>query len=147
MLCRGACLLLDASIKSIRNTFDLRKSYKAMSCNVLLIEDDPLVSATVSHLLQGRGHVVTLSPHGDDAVRLFNLLAPQVVISDIILPEVDILDTIREFRRLRPETTIIAISGNPYLLTIAEKHGVDHTLRKPFVSNELAALIRPAKLQ
>ena len=116
-----------------------------MGYRVLLIEDNPLVSATISHLLQSRGHVVTLSPHGADALRLFGLTEPQVVISDIILPEVDSLDMIREFRRLRPEITIIAISGNPHLLTIAEKHGADHILHKPFVSRTLAALVRPIK--
>ena len=118
-----------------------------MGYRVLLIEDDPLVSATISHLLQGRGHVVTLSPHGADALRLFGLTEPQVVISDIILPEVDSLDMICEFRRLRPQTTIIAISGNPHLLTIAKKHGADHVLHKPFVSRELVTLVRPVKPQ
>jgi DNA-binding NtrC family response regulator len=55
---------------------------------------------------------------------------------------VDSIDTIMECRRRRPQMKIIAISGNGHLLTVAEKHGVDEVLPKPFGPAQINELVR-----
>ena len=65
-----------------------------------------------------------------------------MVVTDLIMPDVDILDVVQQLRETRPNTKIIAISGNAHLLSLAAKRGVDRTLAKPFGLKRLDQLIR-----
>lgn len=112
--------------------------------SILLIEDDPDLVETIEPILRLAGHEVKSTTRGDDAFRLVSLLNPELVITDVIMTEIDTLDTIAEFRRLHPRLKIIAISGNPHLLTLAAKNGAHHTLAKPFSLHKLGILVKVA---
>jgi DNA-binding response OmpR family regulator len=111
---------------------------------ILLLDDDPLVVESLEAALRSAGHEVRSSVDGKDAFRLLDLLQPNLVITDVIMSEIDTIDTIAEMRRSRPGVKIIAISGNPHLLTLAVKHGADHILAKPFGVHQLNVLVRVA---
>lgn len=117
---------------------------QANSSRILVIEDDAGIVQIIRRALEMAGHQVRITMHGRDALELFDSFDPHLIITDIILPDVDAIDTIVECRRRRPDTKIIATSGNMHLLTVAEKHGVDYVLPKPFGPGQLNALVKMA---
>jgi DNA-binding response OmpR family regulator len=118
------------------------KASAQMRNRILLIEDDLEVAKTIEYALKTIGYEVTYSTHGTDAIRLCELIDPDLVITDLIMPDADTFDTIEELRRFRPDVRILAISGNPHLLRLAAKHGANHVLPKPFDAGRLNMLVK-----
>jgi CheY-like chemotaxis protein len=109
---------------------------------VLVIDDDHLVRYTLSKILQRAGYHVTTASDGKCAMAAFRDERPDVVITDIIMPEQEGIETILKIRSERPEVKIIAISGgarrhNLDYLGMAEAFGADGVIAKPFEAEEL----------
>ncbi|HXR95961.1 MAG TPA: response regulator [Rhizomicrobium sp.] len=115
-----------------------------MASRILVIDDNAGIVEIIRRALEMAGHEVKTSLHGRDTLELFDSFDPQLIITDIILPDTDSIDTIVECRKRKPQTKIIAISGNGHLLSVAEKHGVDHILPKPFGPGQINALVASA---
>ena len=109
---------------------------------VLLIDDNGQLVEALQDGLRLMGHEVQSSRRGTDLWRLINLLDPQVIVVDLILPDFDILEAVEQIRETRLNLKIIAISGNSHLLGLAAKRGVNRTLAKPFDLKRLDQLIR-----
>jgi DNA-binding response OmpR family regulator len=111
---------------------------------VLIIDDDPLVRYTLSKILQRSGYDVVTAADGKRGMLLLREEHPDVVITDIIMPEQEGIDTIIQIRRERPGIKILAISGgarirNIDFLKMAHSLGADDIIRKPFEADELLA--------
>jgi DNA-binding response OmpR family regulator len=109
---------------------------------ILVIDDDAMVRETVIQILEDNGHQVTAAEDGRCGVALFRSQRPDLVITDIIMPEQEGIQTILEIRRLHAGAKIIAISGggrmgNTDFLAIARRIGADHSLTKPFDPEQL----------
>lgn len=90
--------------------------------------------------LTASGHAVTIAADGGDALRLFAPHAVDAVITDILMPEKEGLETIHELLSRQPKLKIIAVSGAPVqwkVLEIAKSLGALKTLAKPFTQQEL----------
>lgn len=93
--------------------------------------------------LQKQGHAVAEAPDGAEALKIMSGRAIDLVITDLLMPETDGIETIMELRRLYPSTKIIAISGGGEyqsgagFLRAAESLGADLTLTKPFEFKQL----------
>ena len=109
--------------------------------NILVIEDNPLLAEAIEIILMRAGHRAVSVTSGAAAFDLMWRLKPDLVITDVILPDLDSIDLIDELRRVHQDMKIIAISGNPHLLRLAAKQGAHHTLAKPFDLNKLKVLI------
>jgi DNA-binding response OmpR family regulator len=110
---------------------------------ILVIDDDPAIRRMVNRVLTAAGHQVIEATDGRDGFRKFQAEAPRIVITDIVMPEQEGMETIRSIRRAGSEVGIIAISGGgsgraSVYLDWAEALGADAILAKPF---------RPAELQ
>jgi CheY-like chemotaxis protein len=109
---------------------------------ILLVDDDDLSRATIHQMLERAGHAVVSTASGGDAIGLFKTNPPEMVITDLIMPDTDGLELIQELRKLDGTVRIIAISGggrvnaNEYL-TVARKFGAAGILAKPFSNQEL----------
>jgi DNA-binding response OmpR family regulator len=119
-------------------------SNEAGLMKVLVIDDDHLVRYTLSRILQHSGYDVITASDGRRGMLLLREEYPDVVITDIIMPEQEGIDTIIQVRRERPNIKIIAISGggrirNIDFLKMAHFLGADNVMRKPFEANELLA--------
>ena len=112
-----------------------------MSSRILVIDDNAGIVEIIRRSLEMAGHQVKTSVTGRDALDLFDSFDPELLITDIILPDADSIDTIVECKKRKPGTKIIAISGNGHLLGVAEKHGVDHVLPKPFGPSQINAVV------
>lgn len=121
---------------------------------VLLIDDDPQLRNTLRRIVASAGHTVLEASDGREGLALFNSQPPDVVITDIIMPEKEGIETIIELRRSSHGSKILAISGGGHagkidFLTVAKKLGADLVLQKPIRAAELlnavASLVAPAR--
>lgn len=113
---------------------------------ILLIDDEPMVRASVSAALVASGHEVVLAKNGLEGLELFSQGDFNLVITDIIMDEVEGIETIIELKKKRPDQKIIAISGGGKLgakthLDLALKFGAEKILEKPFRLAELFSAI------
>ena len=109
---------------------------------ILVIEDEAAFRRMVVRVLADAGHEVTEARDGREGLKLFRAHHPALIITDILMPEREGIETIRALRREAASVAIIAISGGgapPYLryLDFASKFGADATLAKPFYPAEL----------
>ena len=115
--------------------------------NVLLIEDNDLARRAIRVTLERAGCAVTCAEDGRRGLAAFQKSRPDLVITDIIMPEKEGFETIRAMRSVWPDGPIIAISGggrigDADLLQMARLLGADAALQKPFEGDELLALMR-----
>ena len=113
---------------------------------ILVIDDDPMVRTTIGRILRHGGHEPILAENGVRGVELFSKEHPDLVITDIIMPEKDGIETIREIHGLCPDARIVALSGgarigNLDFLGMAMKLGACAMIDKPFGADELCAVI------
>lgn len=120
---------------------------------ILIIDDDRRASALFGRILSAAGHQVTLAADGDEGLAAFDGSPAEIVITDLLMPGTEGIETIRELRRRDPRLPIIAISGGGSLdktdlLNLAERFGANWTLAKPLESKDLvdavAALLSAA---
>ncbi len=117
-----------------------------MPGKILVIDDDDNVRETICDTLLAAGYEVEQARDGDQGLRTFGEAHFDLIITDILMPQKEGIETILEIRNVNPEIKIIAISGgdrggNYAYLDMAEKLGADKTMKKPFVPRQLLALI------
>jgi CheY-like chemotaxis protein len=111
---------------------------------ILIIEDDPDMRSLLSEVIGDVGHEVFVAADGEEGLRALEKEAPDVLITDIVMPEKDGLEVLLALRSKKPRFKIIAISGTPaqwMVLRTAEDLGAHKTLAKPFTRNEIVDLI------
>ena len=105
--------------------------------SVLVIDDEPLVRKTIRLVLEQLGYEVQEAETGVEGIKLAGQRKFDLVITDILMPDMDGLETIINLKSASNTPKLLAISGggrtkNTEFLNIAEKLGADDTLKKPF---------------
>ncbi len=112
---------------------------------ILLIDDDELLRGVLAKALDHAGHQVIQAADGQQGVELARATPVDLVITDLIMPVQEGVETIVKLRRERPDLPIIAISGgvtnSKIYLEIASRIGAKRILAKPFTPQELLAVI------
>jgi CheY-like chemotaxis protein len=113
--------------------------------NIVVIDDEAGIRKMISRTLETAGHQVIAYEDGRVGLKHIESAPPDLLITDIFMPEMEGLETIRRVRVVRPEMPIIAISGVSIkgmdYLHIAERFGALATLQKPFRPAELISLV------
>jgi len=114
---------------------------------ILIIDDDAQTRRTIRRVLEGARHEVVEARNGEVGISLYREEPADLVITDMIMPEVDGLATITILRQDYPDVKIIAISGGGSIgsdayLYAAENLGVLRTLPKPFGKSELLGAVQ-----
>lgn len=117
-----------------------------MTARILIIDDDDLVRATLTRTLTAEGHDIVAAADGREGIAQYHKGEFDLVITDILMPEKEGLETIQELRRAGSEVKIIAISGgdrtgNMSYLKMAGALGADGVLAKPVRRQDLLAEI------
>ncbi len=104
---------------------------------ILIIDDEDELRSLLRQMLEHAGHEVSEAVNGAAGIEIYERDAPDLIITDIIMPEQEGVETIIALRRADPALPIIAISGGGRLdatdfLTMAKKLGARRTLTKPF---------------
>jgi len=114
---------------------------------ILAIDDDIEIREMLQQLLERAGYEVLVAPDGKEALKLHHVKPVNLIITDIVMPEKEGLETIMEFQRQSPGVKIIAISGggkieaNEYL-NLAKMLGAQKTFSKPFELKKLLVEVR-----
>jgi DNA-binding NtrC family response regulator len=109
---------------------------------ILIIEDDDSFRNVLVQMLAKAGYEVRQAGDGNQALEVCAQFGPDLVLTDIIMPDKEGLETIQELLEIKPGLRIIAMSGggkfgpNSYL-PLAVKLGARATLQKPFMREEL----------
>lgn len=114
---------------------------------ILVIDDDVMVRNTIAKILRHGGYDVILAEDGAKGLVQFHRERPDLVITDIIMPEQEGIQTILELRREDPNTKIIAVSGggriaNRDFLRMAKSLGAVDTIAKPFLPKDLITRVQ-----
>jgi CheY-like chemotaxis protein len=112
---------------------------------IMVVDDDVGFRRMTCRTLQGAGYEVVAYGDGRAALSKLEADAPDLMVTDIFMPEMEGLETIHRVRGLRPEMPIVAMSGVIIegwdYLSVAKKFGADAALKKPFRFAELLDLI------
>lgn len=113
---------------------------------VLLIEDDDQLRVLLSKVLSRAGYVVREACNGREGVAYFDQFDPDVVVTDIVMPEQEGLETISILRARGGNTKIVAMTGGGRFspdnyLSIAKQLGAHAVLPKPFSGKELLKVL------
>jgi DNA-binding response OmpR family regulator len=113
---------------------------------ILVIDDHEPLRDMLKQALEESGHTVKTAADGGEGLELFGAWPAQIVITDILMPDKEGIQTIMELRRAQTRVKIIAISGGGTLgpetyLNMARELGADRTLAKPFSLDELEKVI------
>lgn len=116
---------------------------------ILLIEDDQAQREILRLILEKLGHSVLEAADGAEGLALFGRDGADLILTDLIMPRKEGLETIQEFRQMYPAVKIIAMSGgarvgaNDYL-GVAQRFGATRVLAKPFTREALMEAIGAA---
>jgi DNA-binding response OmpR family regulator len=114
---------------------------------ILAIDDDIEIREMLKQLFERAGYEVLVAPDGKEALKLHHAKPVNLIITDIVMPEKEGLETIMEFQRQSPGVKIIAISGGGKIaadeyLNLAQMLGAQKTFSKPFELKKLLEEVR-----
>ena len=114
---------------------------------ILIIDDDAQVLATLRKMLEREGYEVVTTPDGLKGVKYYRENPADLIITDLIMPEKEGVETITELRQDFPNVRIIAISGGwrndpERYLRIAKNLGAQYAFTKPVKRKELLNAVR-----
>jgi YesN/AraC family two-component response regulator len=114
---------------------------------ILIIDDDPQILDMLGQTLEREGYGIVKALNGKEGIKLYRENHVDLIITDIIMPEKDGIETIFELKKDFPDLKIIAISGGGRIepeeyLFVAQKLGVQRTFAKPVARAELLKAVR-----
>lgn len=110
---------------------------------VLVVDDEPMVREVVSRYLEREGYDVETAADGQEAATLLEKRSPDLVILDLMIPQVGGLDLLREIRRDGGLPVIVLTAkGDEGDRVLGLEMGADDYVVKPFSPRELAARVR-----
>lgn len=114
--------------------------------DILIIDDDAQLNAMLKQLLERQGYCVITAPDGSKGLELFHSEGARLIITDLIMPVKEGIETIAELTKTHPDVKIIAMSGGGRLkpdsyLNLAETFGAMRTFTKPINREELLTAV------
>lgn len=117
-----------------------------MSLKILVIDDDAVMRLTIQGTLKKHGYETLMAENGEEGLKLYKAEKPDIVITDMLMPNKEGLETISEIRAINPQAKIVAMSGggsmhNMSFLQLAKKLGANHLLTKPVKPEQLLVAV------
>ncbi|HET7536892.1 MAG TPA: response regulator [Candidatus Didemnitutus sp.] len=113
---------------------------------ILIVDDDEFIRLLLRRTLERAGYEVCEASNGRTAMRLYIELKPACVITDLVMPEQEGIETIMQMRQQVHTAPIIATSGQfdsmaAHYLKVAQSLGADAVLEKPFTVEQILELV------
>lgn len=120
---------------------------EATVAHILIIDDDEQILRVLARLIEREGFSVATAADGDAALAAHRTHPADLVITDVILPGKDGVETMLALRKESPRIKILAISGGGRIdaeiyLAAAKRFGADRALTKPIEPRQLVEIIR-----
>jgi CheY-like chemotaxis protein len=111
---------------------------------VLVVDDDPAIRELLSEILSSGGYDVAVAADGQQAQKALKSAHFDLVITDLVMPNVEGLEPVQDIRHSYPGLKVIALSGafGGSFLRAAATLGANATLLKPVGPDELLATVR-----
>jgi len=110
---------------------------------ILVIDDENAVRLVFDHILGREGHIVLTASNGDEGIALYCTEEPDLVITDMDMPEKDGEAVIQEIKALVADQKIIAMSASGrHWLQKAREAGADFILTRPFEIPDVLHVVR-----
>jgi CheY-like chemotaxis protein len=117
--------------------------------SILVVDDEAAIRQLIKTALGVGGYDVRVASHGKEASQILEHFVPDLLITDLLMPEKEGIELIQEVRAHHPNMRIIAISGaqtekTGLYLKVAGSLGADYTLAKPFALKDLINTVKQA---
>ncbi len=113
--------------------------------NILVVDDEPQITRVLKTTLSSQGYGVRTAIDGEDALRQLKTWTPDLIITDLRMPNMDGLDLCRRVRtESRLPIIVLSVKGEETIKVEALDAGADDYITKPFSTNELLARVRAA---
>lgn len=113
---------------------------------IVLIDDDMVFCTLMASALRQNGHEVKIATDGRAGVEQVQHIQPDLVVTDLLMPEQEGMETVRKVRRIQPTVPILTISGGfagaeVDYLELSRLLGADASLKKPFLPSDFLATV------
>ncbi len=141
-------LLSREMATTIRQVLDMGKEEKPVAGQrILVVDDEEQMRSMLRLMFENEGYEVSEAPDGKVALWLHKEKPSDLIITDLIMPEKEGIETILELKRDFPEVKIIAMTGGGIgglksYIALAKKSGADHAFAKPFEKEDLLNVVR-----
>ncbi|MCK9639760.1 MAG: sigma-54 dependent transcriptional regulator [Prolixibacteraceae bacterium] len=117
-----------------------------MALKILVIDDERSIRNTLKDILGFEGYHVELAENGKEGIDLVQATDFDIILCDIKMPEMDGLEALEQIRKIKPESTVVMISGHGTIDTAVEaiKKGAFDFIEKPLDLNRLLITLRNA---
>jgi two-component system, cell cycle sensor histidine kinase and response regulator CckA len=128
-------------LQRIRDVFEMPRQ-----AVIVIADDDPGIRKLLREILRPSGYRILEAANGKHAVEHLNQERVDLLITDLMMPEQEGMETIRAVRKRFPQLRIVAMSGGfgTQFLNIAHTMGAHHIMRKPFEAQTARDVIRQA---
>lgn len=111
---------------------------------VLLVEDEQTLAMIIKDTLEGEEFVIHTACDGEEGLRLFYDLRPDVLVADVMMPRMDGFEMVRRLRRTDRRTPVLFLSARSAISDVVEgfELGANDYLKKPFGMQELIVRIK-----
>ncbi len=114
---------------------------------ILIVDDNKKFLNMLSEFLTENNIVVEVSDNGGEALKKFTDFIPDIVVTDIVMPDIDGIELLLQLRKTNPDVKVIVMSGGnrghaDAYLHMADKLGANAVLSKPFELEELMQAIK-----
>ena len=113
--------------------------------NILVVDDEPQITRVLKTTLSSQGYGIRTASDGEEALQAMSEWPPDLIVTDLRMPNMDGLDLCREVRKQsRVPIIVLSVKGEETIKVQALDAGADDYVTKPFSMNELTARIRAA---
>jgi DNA-binding response OmpR family regulator len=118
-----------------------------MAARILIIDDEDQIRTMLRQLLEHEGYEVMEAPDGREGIKTYRSKPADLIITDIVMPEKEGIETIMELKQDYPDVKIIAMSGGGRIepetyLKMAKNFGALLTFTKPIQTRQLLNAVK-----
>jgi len=117
-----------------------------MSASILIVDDEEAILTSLSSILQDEGYEVVVAKNGAEALRIYTMDPPDLMLLDIWMPEMDGMETLRRVRELVPTAQVMMMSGHGSIETAVKaiKLGAHDYIEKPLSLENVTLRVKNA---
>lgn len=111
---------------------------------ILLVEDEENLALILKDTLEAQGYEIIVAPDGEDGLNLYYQFAPDVVVTDVMMPKLNGFEMVKRIRQSDKNTPVLFLTAKIAVSDVVEglSIGANDYLRKPFSIQELMARIK-----
>ena len=116
---------------------------------ILVIDDNEAFKKMTCEILKSEGYEVLSASHGKEGIKLCRMQPVDLIVTDLLMPDMDGIETIRELRSASPDSKVIVVSGggaagsgDEYLESVQVMFDIKHTFSKPFDMDQFLQAVK-----